>query len=89
MAKAPDHYEQSAHDPLTSPKRWFTVTPHDTDLLAHKPLYLRVNGAGAIRIVNDAGDDVTLDAAAGERFDCRPDKVMATGTTATGIVAFY
>lgn len=89
MTAAHDDFGTDQHNPLASPRHFFTVTPSDSVPLPHKPKYLRINGAGALRITTDGGDDITMDVVAGEQIPCRPDFVMATGTSATGIVAFY
>lgn len=70
--------------------RWFSVTPDDTNSLTAKPRCLYVGGSGDVAITNVFGDSVVLkNVPAGAFLPFRPDKVLATGTTATGIVAIY
>jgi hypothetical protein len=66
-----------------------TITPSDTEDLAERPIALRINGAGDIVVRDETGEDVTYTVTAGEVLLIRVVRVLATGTTATGIVAWY
>lgn len=64
------------------------VTPNDsTDLDEFHVTALRVEGAGTVAITTLGNDTVTLTAAAGETLHVQIKRVLATGTTATGIFA--
>lgn len=73
----------------------YLVTPHATNLLPIKPLFLRCDVAGVLRMrwvegAQDTGtitSDVTINVVAGEIINARPD-VIHTTTDAT-IHAFY
>ena len=66
------------------------VTPHDTNELAHTTMALWVGGAGNVSVVDAKGNTVTITGvAAGTRLPISVNKVRATGTTATNIVALY
>lgn len=63
------------------------VTPSDTTVLANI-LFVTVTGAGNLAIVMPDGTTATFAVAANSKWDISPSKIMATGTTATGMVAF-
>lgn len=64
------------------------ITPHDTNELATVTRGLYIGGAGNVAaVLADGGDAVTLTAlAVGVIHRLRVRQVLATGTTATGIV---
>jgi hypothetical protein len=66
------------------------VTPNDgADLPGGVAICLRVTGnAGDIKVTTVAGTDRTIAVAAGADLQVGIVRVWATGTTATGIVAF-
>lgn len=67
----------------------FTVTPNDDADLTRVASYLRIGGAGNLKVTTENGDDVTIPSVlAGELIWLRVRRVWATGTTATGIVSF-
>jgi len=75
---------------LESPAtRHFAVTPADGSDLANIPRALFIGGAGDIAIRDGAGTDVTYTVPAGTTLLIRAVRVLATGTTATGIVGWY
>jgi hypothetical protein len=83
-----DLYQGSGGD-LGSPARMLrTVTPSDSEPLplASTALYVGVAGNVSVQAVNDSAP-VTIYAPAGTWLPIRAAFVMATGTTATGIVA--
>lgn len=66
------------------------VTPSDVeDLPSAEVLALYAGGAGDLRVVTVGGAVVTLVSAASQYHPVRVRRVMATGTTATKIVALY
>lgn len=66
----------------------FAVTPSDSTDLASVPSALYIGAAGNIAIRDAGGADVTYAVQAGQRLDVAAKRVLATGTTATGIVAW-
>lgn len=65
------------------------VTPSDGTPFAVTPKALFVGGAGNLIAKGSDGTSATFAVAAGQILPIRPQYVMATGTTATGIVALY
>lgn len=74
------------------------VTPHNSNTLTYngvadsmcKGLYIgSVAGGGDIVVVNSAGQNVTFTVAAGTILPVRATRVLATGTTASAIIAFF
>jgi hypothetical protein len=69
------------------------VTPSDTARLEPAPDFIYVGGAGNLVFagMDDLEPQVTTTMAvlAGSYHPVRPGKILATGTTATGIIAFY
>ena len=64
----------------------FTITPHDTNELDYVTRAIRANTAGVIRLASlRTGANVDCNFAAGETRPIRTKRVLATGTTATGI----
>jgi len=81
---------QSYTSTLESPaEHHFTVIPSDTADLAVRPRALRIGGAGSVVLRDAKGADVAYAVQAGEILPVRALRVMATGTTATGIVGWY
>jgi hypothetical protein len=66
-----------------------TITPSDTVNLAERPIAIRINEAGDVVIRDETGEDVTYTVTAGEVLLFRGVRILATGTTANGIVAWY
>lgn len=64
------------------------VVPSDTADLPRIASAVRATGAGTVHCVTAAGDERTFSLAAGADFPCGIRKVFATGTTATGLLAF-
>lgn len=69
--------------------RHFAITPNDGADLAQLPRAVRVGGAGTLVMRDEAGVDVTYAVDAGEVLPFRVVRVLATGTTATGLVGWY
>ena len=76
------------HTPgLESPaSRLFEIVPNDTSPLALVTRAISVDAAGYLQVVMASGDTGRIFVAAGVPFPLRVAQVMATGTTATGIV---
>lgn len=77
------------HQPgLTSPAEAAeAITPSDSTALARVTRAIWVGGAGDLRVTLLGGMTVTLaGAAAGMVYPLRVTQVLATGTTATGLV---
>jgi hypothetical protein len=63
------------------------ITPSDSLALVDATRAIYVGGAGALRVTMVSGAVVTLAVVqAGQIYPLRVTKVMATGTTATGLV---
>lgn len=83
-----DTFVTQASD-LESPGRNFAaVTPSDSTDLTYLPRALWVGGSGDLTVVSVAGDTATFSSASGW-MPIRPARVLATGTTATTIVAVW
>ncbi|MEM0928077.1 MAG: hypothetical protein AAGI89_02185 [Pseudomonadota bacterium] len=79
------------HEPglESPPSRGLSVTPDDANDLSFPIRGLMVAGAGDVRVVTIKGDTVTLPALQpGMQYAILATRVLATGTTATGIVGF-
>lgn len=68
---------------------WSDVVPHDTnDITPGRIRAIHVGGsAGTVTIRSGFGNESTLYFALGDTIGVRATRVLATGTTATGIVA--
>lgn len=68
----------------------FPITPNDaSDLPEGKAYGFRVTGAGNVRYIGEDGNtDTVVGLTAGERWPVAVTRVLATGTTATGITGF-
>lgn len=71
--------------PGENPSKWFTIAPSDTTDIDPLPRQLHVTGAGDIVLVSADGESWTRTVAADTTINLRPVRIMATGTTATGI----
>lgn len=81
-----------AATPGTPAAALVAVTPSDTvDLAAGIAKALWIGGAGNVRVIaeNDTVAITLTAAAAGQLIPLRVKRVLATGTTATSIVAFF
>lgn len=68
------------------PSRWFDVTPSDSASIS-PAIGLYVGNAGTVKAAGMDGTVGTYICQAGQYLTGRFTKVLATGTTATGIVA--
>lgn len=73
---------------LTSPAgAATTISPSDAAPLAHTTRAVYVGGSGNLRLTLASGDTVTLsNVQGGMTYPLRATYVLATGTTATGLV---
>ena len=66
------------------------ITPSDSEDLERLPKYIKVGATGGtVVMVDQNGNQVTEYAAAGQAIPARPARILATGTTATPINAYY
>jgi hypothetical protein len=66
------------------------ITPNDTTDLGTVCRGIYVGGAGDLAVITAGGDTVTLTAVAvGVVYPLRVSRVLATGTTATNLVAVW
>ena len=77
------------NDATASGERWYAVTPNDNADLSVKPRMVCVAGAGVVRMIGADGVSADFTFTAGQDKALSPVRIMATGTTATGIVAVY
>ena len=73
---------------LDGASRAAAVTPNDVTVIGAKALYIGVSGAVAV-VLKEGDAPVTFTAVPVGFFPVAALRVMATGTTATNIVALY
>lgn len=92
MAAALDTFPQFTPE-LNSPATHAAlVTPSDSADLATVSRYIAISAAGTLKVTTMGGDTVTIPSgaiAAGQLVPLRVSRVWNTGTSATGIVAFW
>lgn len=72
------------------PENAFVVTPNDTADLSATSRALYVGTAGNLAVTTSGGQSVTfVGVAAGTLLPLRVDRVLASGTTASSIVALW
>ena len=83
----PDNFDNQ-NPGLTAPASdGFAITPNDGADLGRVPRAIFVGGAGAIALVTKAGTTLTFSGlTAGTVLPVRAKRVLATGTTATGLI---
>lgn len=75
---------------VTAPAaRWFPIVPSDENDLPLRPRAIFVGTGGDLVAVDAAGGVATFKTYDGQWMPMRPHRVMATGTTATNLVAVY
>ena len=85
-----DAYEYVASGITAPANRAVAVTTNDGSDLAFVARALYVGGAGDIALITSGGDTVTFAAVtAGSILPVRTARVLATGTTATNIIAIW
>ena len=79
---------QAVKTELYSATGGYAITPSDTAVLAPIPRAIHVGGAGAVAVEHPDGSVATYSGLqAGQRLDVQAIRVLATGTTATLLVA--
>lgn len=84
-----DGFDRHTTGPEAPATRHFAITPNDAADLPSTPRAIRANVAGDVVLRDASGTDVTYTVAAGELLLFRAVRVLATGTTATGLVGWY
>lgn len=72
---------------LASAEDGFAIVPNDGVDLAVETRQIVVGGAGNLVVVMKSGSTVTFVCVAGQTLNIKATRVLATGTTATGLVA--
>lgn len=85
----PDEPFRGEYGIITSADRWYAVTPDDDADLPVKPRMVRVNVGGNVVMRDANGTTVTFAFLDGQSEPLSPHRILATGTTATGIVACW
>lgn len=67
----------------------FLVTPNDTTNLAISTRRIRANASGVITLIGIDGVTTACNFLAGESRDIQATRILATGTTCTGIEGEY
>lgn len=86
MADEHAGFQESLSDPADS---HVLITPNDSTDLATIPRGLFFNGAGDVVLRDKSGNDETYTVTAGQLLPFRARRILATGTTATGIIAMW
>lgn len=67
---------------------WVTIAPNDSNDLAFWPIAIEVGAtAGTVVMQDKSGNNCTFYFNAGQQKALRPARILATGTTATPIIA--
>jgi len=72
-----------------SSKNHASITPSDSTVYDPRPRALRIGAAGNVAVRDVDGTDITYAVSAGEVLAFSASRVLATGTTATGIVGWW
>ena len=84
------HFSGRAQSGIGSSSTLLPVTPSDdADLPNGMPRAIHVGAAGSVAVMDIHGTIVTLVSLDGQYHPVKVRRVLATGTTATGIVALY
>ncbi|MGC1300925.1 MAG: hypothetical protein WA840_01000 [Caulobacteraceae bacterium] len=90
MGAANDRYANISDDLLSPASNAAAVAPSNSSVLPVASKRLWIGGAGSVALVTTGGATVTYSAVpAGTYLYVRAAQVLATGTTATNIVAEY
>ena len=83
-------YKNAGVTPDSSSGYFLSVTPSDTVLLPCLSKSIAAFTSGTIAVLSEHGDVVTLPAGpAGYEYPVHVQRVLNTGTTAQGIVAYF
>lgn len=85
----PDKFSSHTESLSSPPSHVLDVTPDDTTDLPVASRALNVAETGTVQVTTVGGTTATVTIAAGSTFPIRAQRVWATGTTATGIMAMY
>lgn len=84
-----DAFSTFSDSPISPSRRGVTVTGDDNNNLSFVTKEIQATGAGNISVIMvDSPAAITIPFAAGEVRAIRVIRIRATGTTATGILAF-
>jgi hypothetical protein len=81
-----DQFKNHAQNLESPATRLAEIVPSDTTPLVFVTRAITVETAGHLQVVTAAGDTGRVFVAAGIPFPLRATRILATGTTATGIV---
>ncbi len=82
LANVPSYSDAPAQD-------YASITPSDATVLSPPCRRVYCGGAGNLALVSPRGGAATFAVAAGQMLDVNASKILATGTTATLLVAVY
>jgi hypothetical protein len=83
----PDNWNNYSPSPLGPFVRYFTITPHPTNLLPERTRSIYIGGAGNLEAIDAAGNTVVFqNLPAGFLLDIRTERVLAANTTCTNLV---
>lgn len=85
----PDAFRHEVDTSSSPSRRWAVIVPSDAADVADLPKALRIDQGGTLALMGSDGTIATFAVFDGETLPLRPKRVMATGTTATGIKALY
>jgi len=85
---------RSSFDLIAPPSAGEAITPSDTTTGANEfstfSRYIYIGGAGAVRVITTAGSTLTFSAVpVGTMLPVQAKQVLATGTTATDMLALW
>ncbi len=72
----------------TPPEHAYAITPNDGVDLVYVTTHISAATAGLVNVITKGGETTPIPVAAGIQTKVRAVRVLATGTTATGIVGF-
>lgn len=72
-----------------SATRWAAITPSDSDTIEPFPVAVYCGGDGDVVASGEDGTQATFAVSAGQTLLIQPLRILATGTTATGLIALY
>src|SRR5690606_28254388 len=76
-----DRFQGLEHALNAPSHRWLEVTPSNDADLEEVPKFIKIGGTGGtVRMHGNDGVAVTFTVSAGEKLECRPWRVYATGT---------
>lgn len=85
-----DTFRRHSRSLTAPPENAATIQPSDAALLSRVTRAVFVGGAGALRVEMMGGEDIVFAGlGAGTLLPVRIQKVFATGTTATSLVALW